>query len=438
MEVLKKLLMEFKERGIPKDLIERDLKIDWMRKKANVFVGIRRAGKTYSVFQSLSRFNFRDVFYINMEDDRIINPNIRHLTELIPTIKETFKTNKQIYLFVDEIQNVEGWEKWAKRIAEDPNIILFISGSSSKLSSFEIPTVLRGRTITNYIFPLSFKEFLKFKNFDYTAKSLSYSSKKPELMRLLNEYLSYGGFPEIVLVEEDTKKLKLLKEYFSTIIARDIIERYKIENILALETFMKYIINNYSRYISFSKAHKWMKSIGIKIGKATLMEYYRYIKQSFFVNHTSIFSYKIKDVLQYPIKIYVADHGFVNALSIKQKNMGHLYEQQVANELFKRAVSDPSVELSYWKNPLHEEVDFVVRKGLNVEQLIQVCYDISYPKTKTREIKALLKASDELKCKNLLVITKDYEKEEVEDGNKIKYIPLWKWLLEEHKLKKPK
>ncbi|MCD6279669.1 AAA family ATPase, partial [Candidatus Micrarchaeota archaeon] len=122
MEVLKKLLMEFKERGIPKDLIERDLKIDWMRKKANVFVGIRRAGKTYSVFQSLSRFNFRDVFYINMEDDRIINPNIRHLTELIPTIKETFKTNKQIYLFVDEIQNVEGWEKWAKRIAEDPNI----------------------------------------------------------------------------------------------------------------------------------------------------------------------------------------------------------------------------------------------------------------------------------------------------------------------------
>ncbi|MCD6227044.1 AAA family ATPase, partial [Candidatus Micrarchaeota archaeon] len=122
MELLKKLLMEFKERGIPKDLIERDLKIDWMRKKANVFVGIRRAGKTYSVFQLLNRFNFRDVFYINMEDDRIINPNIRHLTELIPTIKETFKTNKQIYLFVDEIQNVEGWEKWAKRIAEDPNI----------------------------------------------------------------------------------------------------------------------------------------------------------------------------------------------------------------------------------------------------------------------------------------------------------------------------
>lgn len=426
---IKNLLVEFKERGIPKDLIERELKFDWIKNKANVFVGIRRIGKTYSLYQIMSKFDFKNVFYLNLEDDRIINPNIKHLTELIPTIKETFETGKRIYLFVDEIQNIKDWDKWTRRIAEDLNVILFISGSSSKLSSFEIPTALRGRTMTNYVFPLSFREFLKFNKFSYETKTIDYSSKKPELLRLLDGYLTYGGFPEVVLTKDKAKKIKLLKEYFSTIIAKDIIERYKIDNILALEALMKYLINNYSRYVSFSKIQKWMNSIGIRVGKTTLMEYYKYIKQSFFVNDTSIFSYKIKDVLQYPIKVYIADLGFITALTIKQRNLGWVYEQIVANELFKRAIADPSIEISYWKNS-EKEVDFVVKKGLKVKQLIQVCYDIDDYDTKKRELKALFKAGKELRCKNLLVITKDPKKEEVIENRKIKYVSLWKWLLE--------
>jgi len=432
MEELIRILAEFKERGIPKDLIKRDLKFDWMPKKANVFVGVRRCGKTYSLYQIMSQFNFRDVFYINMEDDRILNPNIGHLISLVPTIRENFDVGEKIYLFVDEIQNIDGWEKWARRIAEIPEIIIFISGSSSKLSSFEISTVLRGRTLTNYIYPLNFKEFLKFKGADYEMNKIEYSSKKPEFLKLFNEYLDYGGFPEIILEKDKTKKLKLLKEYFSTIVSRDIIERYNIDNVLALETFMKYLINNYSRYVSFSKTQKWISSIGVKVGKATLIEYYHYIKQSYFANDISIFSYKIKDKLQYPLKIYITDAGFVTALTIKQQNKGWIYEQLVANTLFKKTMNDPSIELSYWKSD-KEEIDFVVRQGLKVKQLIQVCYEIEDYDTKKRELKSILKASKELKCNNLLIITKERDGEGAIDRKKINYVPLWKWFLQHGK-----
>jgi hypothetical protein len=428
MKEIEALLLEWKEEGIPDDLIDRKLDADILERKANVLLGIRRAGKTYCMFQLMKKFDFERVFYINMEDDRIIRPNLRHLTVLVPSIRKLFEVKFPIYLFVDEIQTVDQWEKWARRIAESKKVVLFISGSSSKLSSKEIATSLRGRTNSIYVFPLSFEEFLQFREFTFNRRLIDYSSKKPDLMRLFNEYLKFGGFPEVVLQKEKRIKLKLLKEYFTTIIARDIIERFKIKNTLALETFMKYLLNNFSRYISFSKAANWMKSIGIRVGKATLREYYSYITQSFFINSTSIFSYKIKDVLQYPIKVYVADNGFITALTLGQENLGWLYENLVANELFKRSFLDPKVEIYYWKSGANE-VDFVLKEGLRVKELIQVCFDVEDNKTKRRELRGLIKAGEELKCKNLLIITGDYEGEEKVGNRSIKFIPLWKWLL---------
>jgi hypothetical protein len=431
MKELKKLLVEFKEHGIPSDLIERDLKVDWLEKKANVLAGIRRAGKTYLMFQVMKKFPFDNVFYINLEDDRLINPSLKDLSSLIPLIKQTFSVKGKIYLFVDEIQTINGWEKWARRVAEDKSVILFISGSSSKLTSYEIPTLLRGRSLTNWIYPLNFKEFLRFKQFKL-KKLIDYSTKKPTLLRLFNKYIRYGGFPEVVLEQDKEIKLKLLKDYFITILTRDIEERHEIKNKAGIENFMKYLINNFSRDTSFSKATNWLKSIGIKIGKQTLIEYYGYIKESFFVNHTQIFSYNIKDREQYPIKIYLADNGFVTALTIKQFDKGWFYEQSVANELFKKQKDNPNLEIFYYKSKQGYEVDFVIVDKNKVKQLIQVCYNIE-EETKKREMRALLHASKQLKCNNLLVITDDYENEEVISWfgikRKVKFVPLWKWLL---------
>ena len=430
MEILKELLFEWREEGIPDDLVERDIAVKTRKGKANTFAGIRRCGKTYVMFQIIKNLHSKNVFYINFEDDRIINPNIKHLSNLLPVIHETFKVKEPLYLFVDEIQVIEHWEKWARRMAENRDIYLFISGSSSKLTSQEIATSLRGRAITNYVFPLDFPEFLNFKGFEYKPSKIEHSPKKSDLKRLLNEYLTFGGFPEIVLEKDEKEKLKLLRDYFSTIIARDLIERYRIDNIPALEAFMKLILNNFSRYLSFSKSENWMRSIGIKTSKSTLIEYFNYIKSCFFTFETRIFSYSIKDRLQYPIKVYIVDNGFATALTPRHdRDFGWFCENLVAIELYRRFVNDPLREIYYWRDLKHREVDFVMSEGLKVKQLIQVCYDVSDIDTKERELKALVKASNELKCNNLLVITWDYKGEEEFKGKRIKFIPLWKYLL---------
>ncbi len=341
--------------------------------------------------------NSKNTFYINFEDERLINPTVKDLTNLLPTIQETFDLSESpINLFVDEIQNVDNWEKWARRIAEKDNIYLFLSGSSSKLTSREISTSLRGRTLTTYIFPLSFKEFLKFHNFEYDTKNIEYSKKRHKIKKFFWDYLEYGGFPEVVLSKEN--KSKILREYFSTILARDIIERYEIEKIQALESFMKLLINNFSRLISFSKAENWMKSMGIEITKATLIEYFNYIKSSFSLFDVQLFSHSIKDRLQYPRKIYLIDNGFASVMTDRfSSDRGWFFENLVAVELFKKVVPDPSRDIFYWKNS-RNEVDFLVKRGVEVEKLIQVCSNLT-DENKKREIKSLLKASEELGCK---------------------------------------
>lgn len=430
IEDVKKLLVEWKEQGVPEDLINRDLKFEPLKNKCNTLAGIRRAGKTYFMFQRIKNIDTSNTFYINFEDERIINPRIEHLSNLIPAINELFElSDDPLYLFVDEIQNVPGWEKWARRIAEKNDVFLFISGSSSEVTSKEIATSLRGRTLTKHIFPLDFREFIMFKGFKSNLSNIDYSQEKHKIKRLFNEYLEFGGFPEVVLEENKVQKLRILREYFSTIVARDLIERYGVKKVQVLQSFMKLLLNNFSRQISFSKAENWMKSMGIKVSKNTLIEYFDHIRSSFFLFSTGIFSPSVKDRLQYPKKIYVVDNGFATALTERfSTDQGWFYENLVGVELFKEVVSNPRKEIFYWKSGKNE-VDFVVKKGGKVKELFQVCSDLN-KKSKSREIDNLLKASEELECENLAVITGDKSGEEKIKGKTVKYKPLWSWLLE--------
>ena len=429
---IEKLLLEFKEQGVPDDLIDRNIKIVWSENKVNVLAGIRRAGKTYLMYQLIKELNKENSYYINFEDDRLINPKLEDLSSLLDIIKELFNPKGKIYLFVDEIQNVDGWEKWCRRMSENKNIILFVSGSSSKLTSYEIPTYLRGRSLTNIVYPLDLKEFLKFKGFDADLKTIDYSPKKPTLLGFFNEYLTFGGFPEIVLEKDRIKKIRILQDYYITILMRDIEERYNIKNRVGLENFLKYLINNYSSQISFSKAVNWLRSVGIRIGKQTLMEYYKYIKESFFIRDVQIFSYSIKDREQYPIKIYLVDNGFVTALTAKQER-GKLFEQLVANLLFKAQDINPSIKIYYYRTKEGYEVDFMVEHNNTAKQLVQVSAVSNFDEIDKREIRALLHAKKELNCDNLAVITDNYEGVEQISWfgikAKITFTPLWKWLL---------
>src|SRR3989344_3107777 len=431
-KIIKIILAEWKGKNIP-TIIPRDIDLyGYLDMKINKIIllnGFRRVGKTYILYglvNELLKSNTREeVVLINFEDERI-PLKTDFLSNLIPTSDEVF--NKKIkYLFLDELHNIPNWSKWLRRIHDNQDIKIFVSGSSSKMSEEEIPTELRGRFLEIKTFPLSFKEFLKFKKISFDLKILEYSEKEmPIILKALTEYITYGGLPEIVLVDEN-KKFELAQSYYATVIKRDIVERYNIKNEESLKALLKLFLD--SKEYSISKSYNNLKSLGYTIGKSTLQKYIFCIENSYFTFSLPIFSYKIKNQMQHQRKIYFIDNVFINSISTKfSNNFGRLYENIVAVELKRR-----KKECYYWKNVEKEEVDFVIKDNNRIDQLIQVCYDISDPDTKKREIKSLLKASKDLKCDNLLIINKDHSSEENLEWfgikRKINFIPLWKWLL---------
>ena len=432
-QIIKTILAEWKSKTIPL-IIPRDINIqEYLNMKVNkilVLNGFRRVGKTYILYglaDELLQSNSREeVVQINFEDERI-PLKTEFLSSLLPTAEEIF--DKKIkYLFLDELHNLPNWSKWLRRTYDNQDIKIFVSGSSSRMSEEEIPTELRGRFLEIKVFPLSFKEFLKFKKLSFDFKMLDYSEKEKSVMlKALREYIIHGGLPEVVL-EDQNKKLELAQSYYSTVIKRDIVERYNLKNEESLKALLKLLLD--SKEYSISKTYNTLRSMGYEVGKSTVQKYISYIENSYFAFSLPIFSYKIKDQMQYPKKIYFIDNVFINSISTKfGDNFGRLYENIVAVELKRQ-----KKESYYWKNTEKEEVDFVIKEDTQVKQLIQVCYDISDQDTKKRELRALLKASKDLKCNNLLIINTDNSGvEEVEwfgIKRKVKFIPLWKWLLE--------
>ena len=431
-DTIKTILYSWIDKKIPITLpreIRLENYLDIKPRKIIAITGFRRVGKTYLLFQLISKMlqrqNKEQIVYINFEDERIPEQT-RFLTELIPTIKQTFKKEIQ-YIFLDEIQDMPKWSKWLRRIHDNENLGIFVTGSSSKVSSREIPTELRGRCLEVRVFPLSFREFLVFKNVDVDLDALKYSeNEKTRITTKLEEYLRFGGMPEVVLSTED-KKLEILQQYYGTVVGRDIIERYNVKNGGGLRAMMRLLLN--STQYSISRLYDTLKSLNYEIGKTTLVNYLHYVESSYFMHSLPIFSYKIKDYLQYPRKLYFIDNGFISSISTRHsKDYGRFYENVVAIELLRR-YSEKDVKLYYWSDRRGKEVDFVVKNGLRIKQLIQVCYDIEDYNTKKREVDALLKAGKDFNCKNLFVITEDYEGLEEFKNRKVNFVPLSKWFL---------
>lgn len=427
-EITRTILNEWKDRELP-DVIKRGLDLEQYStikpRKIIVITGFRRTGKTYLTYDLIKHLlkekDKEQVVHINFEDERV-PLETEFLSKLMPRIRKQY-TKRLEFLFLDEIHNIPNWGKWLRRIYDTEKLRIFVTGSSSKMSSREIPTDLRGRFLEVKAFPLGFREFLRFKNITINEKSLERSEKeKAKVMNALAEYVEWGGLPEVVLTDKG-RKAEIIHSYYNTVVRRDIIERFDVRNEVGLKAVLRLLLNSTSYTIS--KMYNTLKSLSLEIGKGTIQNYLSYVEDSYFMYSVPIFSPKVKDQLQYARKIYLVDNGFLSVLSSKfSDNLGRLYENLVFMELKRR-----EQEIYYWRSQQHEEVDFVIKNDLQVERLIQVCYDITDYDTKKREIKALLKASKELKCNNLLVITEDYEGEETIKGKKISYIPLWKWLL---------
>ena len=401
-----------------KELKSREMNLEDIERNSELKIvsitGIRRAGKSSILLilqQKLSKKGNK-VAYINLEDSRIKDDK-----NVLDNIIKWFGDSG--YLLLDEITSVNGWEGWLARNHEmlKGKLNLIISSSRKNLVTPNKP--LRGRMLAYELYPLSFKEFLEFKNIKLEKTTAGIG----RIERALEEYVIYGGFPEAVLLEGYTDKIRLINSYFKDIIGLDVSEVSK-ENISIVEAFGKYIIE--SSYFSASKCLNYFKSLGFKIGKQSILDLEKYSQFSYLFYFIQIFSRSIKDRTQYPRKAYLGDTGFMNAISGK-KDMGRLYENVVLLNL-KRKLNQ-NQEINYWKNPEGVECDFIVREGLSIKQAIQAVYDVS-EKSKQREVKGIIACAKEFGLKGGLIITKDYEKEEKIGNKKIKYIPLWKWLLE--------
>jgi len=402
-----------------------------------VLIGPRRSGKSTLFFQIISKLRrdipTQNIVYINYEDDRLLPFEGGELAELLEVYRQFIEiaSESPVFLFLDEVQNVPRWEKTIRRIYEtEPNVKLFVTGSNSRMLSSDIATALRGRTLTYKVFPLSFREYLRFKNIQVSqVNRLSYSSQRNELLFLFSQYMKYGGFPEVVLASTTQEKEAILKEYLHTVFFADIVQRYSIRQVKIMDAFIKILTRQMSSLFSMGKMVASLKSIGFKVSKNTLIEYLGYLEDAFFGKAISIFSYSVKDQLQYPKKFYLLDNGMYQAATfIKEEDWGRLLENMVFHHLYRKYD-----DLYYWKNSNGYEVDFVLPqffKQSNEFPLIQVCYDLTSKKSERREIRSLELAAKEFKVNKALVITRDLNMSYERNGLKIEIKPFYQWALQ--------
>ncbi len=424
--IIGQITREFEERT--ESIVSRDLQVplDTSLRKAISIVGPRMAGKTFfllSIYQKVRKL-FPSIFLL-LDDDRIYPPSLSDLDLVLKVLYERFPSRERFYLFLDEVQEVVGWERFVKRVVEHENCLVYLSGSSSRLLSIEIASALRGRTLTYEIFPFSFREILKARKIK-VDKYVS-SSVKAQIFRELRFYLEYGGFPEVVLKPE---KEKILRKYVHVMLYKDIIERHNLKNLSIVRMFFKIVFTGFARNFSINRIANYMQSLGLKISKNSLYNYLEYMNDAYIVFPVRRFSGSQRLVEQSIPKVYVVDNGLVRVFNILTPEiLGRLLENLVFIELRKKGLRENENIFYYKEN--HKEIDFViVDKGV-IRQLIQVTYNLRYDDKKQwkRKVETLVEISKKFRCRNLLIITWSQEDEIVVGKTKVKVLPLWKWIL---------
>jgi len=388
---------------------------DFLKSKlVKVTTGIRRCGKSFFTYSLLKDSKFG---YVNFDESILLSVDPIKIFSMLIEIYGPITT-----FFFDEIQNLEKWEFFVNKLQRG-GYNVFITGSNAKLLSKELSTHLTGRHVSLELFPFSFREFLTAVNF---KEDLETTKGKSLAKHYLHEFLQIGGFPEVVVEKENPSIY--LRTLFYDIIEKDVILRYKIAYKSVIRELAVTLISNFSNYLSLRKI-KERFGLG---SEHTVKNYLNYLSECYLFFFLSKFSTKPIEIERSVKKVYCIDCGMINSVAIKfSENKGKFIENLVALELLRRrSYRFENWEIFYFKDYQQHEVDFVVKNGLKIEKLIQVTYATEKDEIERRELKSLLKASEVLKCKNLLIITWDYEDEIYVDGKKIVCIPLWKWLLE--------
>lgn len=387
-----------------------------------IITGVRRCGKSYLlrlIWQKVKNKEKTDdnqFLYLNFEDERLIGFESNDFNVLLETYFELFEVDKKkrIYLFLDEIQNIAGWQKFLNRLRENKNFKIIISGSNATLLSKEISTQLTGRNIPLPLYPFSFKEFLLTKMPDFEKKDIYDLDKKVKIKKLFNQYLQNSGFPEVI--KTDFKPL--LQEYLKNIIYRDIVLRYKIKYEASLREMTIFLLANISNSLSLAKISKMTKIKNLN----TVKNYLKYLQDSFLFYFIPLYSYSVKQQIYNPDKIYICDLGIYSELGFKfSENHGKYLENFIFLEFQKKYP-----QVYYGRSQDFGEIDFIIPIKNKIKLLIQSCFDPLQTITEKREIKSLLGAMAKYRLREGYVITNDYEAEKKYPEGKIYFIPAWK------------
>jgi len=404
-----------RERGKSEELIDllglREIKI---------VTGVRRSGKTTLLYQVIdhllkSGVSPENILLINFEDAALAHYAPDEIYESYLALLNPTLGN---FVFIDEAQRKPGWEHWIRKMYDLKHAVnFFVSGSSADLLKKEYSTLLTGRNISMDVFPMSFREFLDFSDVRVKSVEIVGTETRSKVLFSLKKYLEWGGFPEVFFVDEKYKR-RLLSQYFEDIIYKDIVDRYGTNPGKTRELGV-YLLTNIANPVSKRNVRN-----ALGFGLDTISDYIAYMAEAYLLYAVPIYSPSLKVQSANPKKIYCIDTGLRNAASFKfSEDIGRLAENAVFVELKRRAK-----EVFYWKSATGE-VDFIVRTGLQIEEAIQVCWNLDSERTRKRETRALYSAMEAFNLDSGIVITEDMEDVEEVNGKQIFFVPIWKWFL---------
>ena len=382
-----------------------------------VVIGIRRAGKStllYKIVQDLiaQGTDWNQIVYINFEDERLSEFSVNDFNDILAVQAEM--SDKKGWFFLDEIQNIDGWEKFARRLA-DSKEHTFITGSNAKMLSAEIENRLGGRYLTKYVTPYNFREYLTAKNIDFSDKAILATKDSGKIKRAMETYFYFGGFPENL---EYKDKREYVSSIYQKVLLGDIAARNGIRNTAGLRLLMKKIGESVKDEVSYSKLYNTLKTIGVSISKDIVIDYIGYAQQAFLVFAIRNYFSKFVDKETTP-KYYFNDNGLLNLFLNKEEP--RLLENLVAINLWNKYK-----ENVYYLKGQNLDADFFVEETGEVIQVAYSAVNIS----SDRETRTLIEAAKSLKeAKRFIIITYEEEKEISADGVKIEIIPVWKWLI---------
>ncbi len=426
IDILKRIIKEFHNRGIP-SFKKRDIKTLENINKIISIIGPRRAGKTYFLYQHMDSLikkgvPLEHILYINFEDERLSFFENWDYDNIFISYKSLYPEVKdeEIYIFFDEIQNLKNWEKFIRRVYDTKTKNIFITGSNTYLLSSEIATSLRGRTLSIEVLPLSFKEFLSFKEIEpelYTTNGIA------TLERVFEEFLVWGGYPELIGYSYDIR-LRILQEYFNVMIYKDLIERYNIGDVHIIKYLLKRIYSSFTKEFSVNKLYNELKSRGFAITKDKIYNYIHYIRNGYFAKIVEKYNPSIVKQELGTKKIYLFDNGMYSANTVRlETNKGKLLENLIFIELHRRYK-----DIFFYKNRF--ECDFIILDAKEA-LAIQATYLLT-PENMEREIKGIYKVLKRFpKIKNGIIIAhKIQENLDLPKLDKnIKIVNAIKWML---------